>query len=86
MRFLRPLALAALIVAVAATCGVRAEDRVEDVHRQCGADYADPFALAKCLKAEEKDYGKKLAETIGRWLSYRRRTPRKRSSRHSARG
>ena len=63
MRFLRPPTLAALIVAVAASGGVRAEDTVEDVHRQCGAEYADPFALAKCLKAEEKDYGKKLAGT-----------------------
>jgi uncharacterized protein YecT (DUF1311 family) len=62
MRFLRPFALAALIVAVAASGGVRAADTVEDVHRQCGAEYADPFALTKCLKAEEKDYGKKLAE------------------------
>ena len=63
MRFLKPLTLAALIVAVAASGGARAEDTVEEVHRQCGAEYADPFALAKCLKAEEKDYGKKLAET-----------------------
>jgi uncharacterized protein YecT (DUF1311 family) len=63
MHFLSPLALAALIVAVAASCGARAGDTVEEVHRQCGAEYADPFALAKCLKAEEKDYGKKLAET-----------------------
>jgi uncharacterized protein YecT (DUF1311 family) len=63
MRFLRPITLAALTVAVAASGGAGAEDTVEDVHRQCGAEYADPFALAKCLKAEEKDYGKKLAKT-----------------------
>ena len=62
MRFLRPLTLAALVVAVAAGGGVRAEDTVEEVHRQCGAEYADRFALAKCLNAEEKDYGKRLAE------------------------
>jgi uncharacterized protein YecT (DUF1311 family) len=63
MRFVRPITLGALIVAVAASHGARAEDTVEDVHRQCGAEYTDPFALAKCLKAEEQDYGKKLAET-----------------------
>ena len=63
MRLLRPTILVALIVAVAASHGALAEDTVEDVNRQCGAEYADPFALAKCLRAEEKDYGKKLAET-----------------------
>ena len=63
MRFLGAKILAACIVTIAATGGAFAEDAVEDVHRQCGAEYADPFALAKCLKAEEKDYGKKLAET-----------------------
>ncbi len=63
MRFLGAKILAAFIVTIAATGGGIAEDTVEDVHRQCGAEYADPFALAKCLKAEEKDYGKKLAET-----------------------
>jgi uncharacterized protein YecT (DUF1311 family) len=63
MRVLGSKILAAFIVTIAATGGGIAEDAVEDVHRQCGAEYADPFALAKCLKAEEKDYGKKLAET-----------------------
>lgn len=63
MRFLRPLTLAALTAAVAASGGARAEDTVEELHRQCGAEYADPLSLAKCLKAEEKDYGKRLAET-----------------------
>ena len=62
MRFLRPKTLAAFIVTIAASHGALAEDTFEDVHRQCGAEYADPFALTKCLKAEEKDYGKKLAE------------------------
>ena len=63
MRLLRPKILAAFIVAMAAGPSALAEDAAEDVHRQCGAEYADPFALAKCLKAEEKDYGKRLAET-----------------------
>ena len=63
MRFLRRTILGTLIVAVAASHGVLAEDTVEEVNRQCGAEYADPFALTKCLRAEEKDYGKKLAET-----------------------
>ena len=62
MRLLRRLMLAALVVAVVADGEVRAEDAVEEVHRQCGAEYADPIALAKCLKAEEKDHGQRLAE------------------------
>ena len=62
MRFLRPKTLAAFLVAIAVSHGAVAEDTAEDVHRQCGAEYADPFALTKCLRAEEKDYGKKLAE------------------------
>ncbi|MGP1680507.1 MAG: lysozyme inhibitor LprI family protein [Burkholderiales bacterium] len=62
MRLLRPKTLAAFIVAIAARHGAVAEDTFEDVNRQCGAEYADPFALTKCLKAEEKDYGKELAE------------------------
>jgi uncharacterized protein YecT (DUF1311 family) len=54
----------ALMLAVAAACApAAAEDKVEDIQRQCGEDYADPFALAKCLSAEEKDYGKRLATT-----------------------
>ncbi len=79
--------LVAFTVAVAASHGALAEDTVEDVNRQCGAEYADPLALTKCLKAEEKDYGKKLTET------YRESGgaadaghARKRSSRRSARG
>ena len=86
MRFLRRTILGTLIVAVAASHGVLAEDTVEEVNRQCGAEYADPFALTKCLRAEEKDYGKKLAETYRKWWICRRRTPIKRSSRRSARG
>ena len=85
MRFLRRLALAALIVAVAATGGVRAEDTVEDVHRQCGAEYADPFALAKCLKAEEKDYGKKLAETYRKVVELQTPDSKKAAHRGTAR-
>jgi uncharacterized protein YecT (DUF1311 family) len=61
MRFWWPTVLVALMVVVSP--GARAEDAVEEVTRQCGAEYADPLALTKCLKAEEKDYGKKLAET-----------------------
>jgi uncharacterized protein YecT (DUF1311 family) len=63
MRLLGPKTLAVLLVAIAAGPGALAEDTVEDVHRQCGAEYADPFALTKCLKAEERDYGKRLADT-----------------------
>jgi uncharacterized protein YecT (DUF1311 family) len=53
----------AMLLLLAVPCAsARAEDKVEDIQRQCGEEYADPFALAKCLWAEEKDYGKRLAD------------------------
>jgi uncharacterized protein YecT (DUF1311 family) len=60
---LKAIALTLMLAVAAAWAPAAAEDKVEDVQRQCGEEYADPFALAKCLSAEEKDYGKRLAAT-----------------------
>jgi uncharacterized protein YecT (DUF1311 family) len=63
MRGLSSTVLAAALLAVGPCADALAADTVEDIHRQCGEEYADPIAVAKCLTAEEKDYGKRLAAT-----------------------
>jgi uncharacterized protein YecT (DUF1311 family) len=63
MNTLGAAVLATLTVCLSAGGAWAAEDTVEDLHRQCGADYADAAAVAKCLTAEENDYGKRLATT-----------------------
>ena len=61
MRGLNSAVLAAALLAISPGAHVLAADSVEDIHRQCGEEYADPIAVAQCLRAEEKDYGKRLA-------------------------
>lgn len=61
MKSLSSAGLAMLLLLAAPCTTARAEDKVEEIQRQCGQEYADPFALAKCLSAEEKDYGRRLA-------------------------
>lgn len=61
MRGLSSTVLAAALLAFGPCPHALAEDTVADIHRQCGEEYADPIAVAKCLTAEEQDYGKRLA-------------------------
>jgi len=63
MRGLSSAVLAVALLAISPCSGALGADTVEDIHRQCGAEYADPISVAKCLTAEEKDYGKRLATT-----------------------
>ena len=66
MRSLSSAVLAAALLAISPCADALGADTVEDIHRQCGEEYADPIAVAKCLRAEEKDYGKRLATTYQR--------------------
>jgi uncharacterized protein YecT (DUF1311 family) len=63
MRGLSSAVLAVALLAISPCSGALGADTVEDIHRQCGEEYADPISVAKCLAAEEKDYGKRLATT-----------------------
>ncbi len=61
MKFLGAIVVAALIF-LGATAAARAADNTpDDIHRQCAAEHAHSLSVTNCLKAEEKDYGKRLA-------------------------